>query len=453
MPTLELPAQFVVSMIVIGVIVHVMLAGTAYLIFLERKVAAWTQDRIGPNRVNFSFGQDNLWRKLHMDFMNSFHFFGLGQALADGIKLLIKEEYNPPNADKRLFLLAPALVVIPALIGWAVIPWGGWFAFPGLELGPILIPAAVVRITALPIDIGAIYILAIGSLAVYGVVLASYASNNKYSFLGGLRATAQMLSYEIPMGLCVLMMILTYQTADLGLMADLQSTTGFSLGWSAWEPTGFEGDVWGIFMHPLLAVIFFICVLAECNRAPFDLAEAEQELVGGFHTEYSSMKWALFFLGEYMHMITGSAFFAVMFLGGWDLLPFVQVFPTVAGVDNWMLGVLLVLLKFGIFAGKITFLLFVMMWIRWTLPRFRFDQLMKLAWRGLIPITLVMLLVTGLIVYLNPTPGLRPWLMLGANAAVAIGAALVGPLLPQGPAVNRRIGLRGSRFSPLGTSA
>ena len=195
----------------------------------------------------------------------------------------------------------------------------------------------------------------------------------------------------------------------------------------------------------MLAIIFFICVLAECNRAPFDLAEAEQELVGGFHTEYSSMKWALFFLGEYMHMITGAAFFCVLFLGGWDLLPFVEILPRVNDAEGLLLGTLLVLVKFGVFAFKVFLLLFVMMWVRWTLPRFRFDQLMKLAWRGLIPVTLVMLLASGFIVFLN-LPGEKLWLLL-ANVVVALAAALIGPMLPQGPAVNRRVKLEGSRFS------
>jgi NADH-quinone oxidoreductase subunit H len=198
-----------------------------------------------------------------------------------------------------------------------------------------------------------------------------------------------------------------------------------------------------------LAIIFFICVLAECNRAPFDLAEAEQELVGGFHTEYGSMKWALFFLGEYMHMITGSAFFVVMFLGGWDLLPFVGLLPPLNEM-GLIGGTLLVLLKFGIFAFKVFLLLFLMMWVRWTLPRFRFDQLMKLAWRGLIPITLVMLLVSGVLVFLDPW-GLKLWLLV-ANVVVGVGAAWVGPKLPQGPPVNRRVKLPGSRFSGLETA-
>lgn len=412
-------AQFIASALTILVIVHVILISCSYLIFLERKVAAWTQDRIGPNRVNFSFGILPFKGK----------HFGLGQALVDGVKLFFKEDYTPPNVDKVLFILAPIIVVIPALLSWAVIPWGGYYEFPGFTLpqglpllGGTTVESAVVNITAAPINIGIIYILAIGSLAVYGVVVGGFASNNKYSFLGGLRATAQMLSYEIPMALCVLILILTSR----GVLGADQFVHQQANG------------VWNMFYHPLLAVIFFTCVLAECNRAPFDLAEAEQELVGGYHTEYASMKWALFFLGEYIHMITGAGFFVILFMGGWDL-PFIQE-PIVGGLG-------LVLLKAGVFAAKILFLLFVMMWIRWSLPRFRFDQLMRLAWRSLIPVCLVLLLTSGVLVFYRHADWFTPWFYAAANVVVYVFAAAVGPMLPQGPPVNRKVALPGSRFS------
>lgn len=397
--------QIIAHVTVIMVVVHIMLGGCAYLIFLERKVAAWTQDRIGPNRVNFSFGLLPFKGKQ----------FGLGQALVDGVKLLLKEDYDPPQVDRILFYLAPVLAVGTAILGWAIVPWGGL-----MQWGD-----QVISISAADLPIGIIYPLAIGSLAVYGVVLGGFASTNKYSFLGGLRATAQMISYEIPMSLCVLIVILMTGTPRAEEIAQLQAAGG-------------ANHTWFIFFQPLLAMVFFTCVLAECNRAPFDLAEAEQELVGGYHTEYSSMKWALFFLGEYMHMITGSAMFALLFLGGWDLVPFLGLLPPVGGIG-------LVLLKFGVFSGKVVFLLFVMMWIRWSLPRFRFDQLMRLAWRILIPVSLVLLLATGVIQFFH----LSPWLYLAANAVVFLGTMVVGPMLPQGPAVNRRVPLAGSRFSPL----
>jgi len=391
--------QLIASVATILIAVQLILLSCTYLILLERKVAAWTQDRIGPNRVGFSFGILPI----------KHHCWGLGQTLCDGIKLFLKEDYNPLGVDKALFLMAPVLVIIPAMLSWAVIPWGGYLAWGD----------TVLNITAAPISIGVIYILAIGSLAVYGIVLGAYASNNKYSFLGGLRATAQMLSYEIPMGLCVLIIILMHGSPRADVLVQFQAN-----------------GVWNLFYHPVLAAIFFTCVLAECNRAPFDLAECEQELIGGYHTEYSSMKWALFFMGEYMHMITGSAFFALLFLGGWDL-PFVQE-PVVGGLA-------LVLLKSSVFIAKIAFLLFVMIWIRWTLPRFRFDQLMRIAWRGLIPISLILLLSTSVLVFYKQPH----WTMLAANVAVALGTIIVGPLIPQGAPPNRRIPLAGSRFSPL----
>jgi NADH-quinone oxidoreductase subunit H len=432
-------AQFFVSLVIIAVVSHMILGACAYLIFLERKVAAWTQDRIGPNRTNFSFGQDNIWRGLKMDFMNRKFFFGLGQALADGIKLLVKEDYTPPHVDRILFCLAPVMVVIPAMIGWAVVPWGGLYDFPGLTVfGFEVAQAGQVIVTVAPISIGVIFMLAVSSLGVYGVVIAAYASNNKYSFLGGLRATAQMLSYEIPMGVCVLVAILCFRSSDTSVIVAQQA-----------------GRAWGIIMHPLLAVIFFTCVLAETNRAPFDLAEAEQELVGGFHTEYSSMKWALFFLAEYMHMIAGSAFFAILFLGGWDIAPLITTFtgmhllPEVAGAAGqpWWLALLVVFIKFSVFVGKITLLLFIMMWIRWTLPRFRFDQLMKLAWRGLIPITLAIMLATGVLVFLKFDIARYWWVYTLVDVVIGVGAAGIAPHLP-GPSINRRIPLEGSRFNP-----
>jgi len=421
--------QLIVSLLVIVVVVHSMLGACAYLIFLERKVAAWTQDRIGPNRTNFSFG--------FLFNPDGPKMFGLGQALADGIKLLLKEDYTPPHVDKWLFALAPVLVMIPALIGWAVIPWGGMIYVPAGGFMGFSWVEQVVTVTVAPISIGAIYLLAIGSLSVYGIALGSYASNNKYSFFGGLRAVAQMLSYEIPLGVVVLICILAYGTAATENMVLMQSGT--------------HGMAWGIFLNPLLAVIFFTAALAEANRAPFDLAEAEQELVGGFHTEYGSMRWALFFLGEYMHMITSSAFFAVLFLGGWQVAPFMDILPAVGtgwfleGTDwAWLGTLLLVLVKFNVFVGKVTLLLFVMMWVRWSLPRFRYDQLMGLAWRGLIPICIAMLVGATLIEGM----GAGAWAYPVMNVVVLVGAVSLAPLLPKS-ATNRKVRLSGSRFSPL----
>ena len=415
---MTIPAQFVVSLVLALMLVGFWLLAISYLILLERKIASWAQDRIGPNRVGLTFG-----------FLpNELHMFGLGQPLADGIKFLVKEDYNPTNVDKWLFYLAPALGVIPAFVAWAVIPWGGVFDVSGFSftlplLGQVFVEGGRTVATVADLNIGVIYILALGSLAVYGVVVGAWASNNKFAFFGGLRGTAQMLSYEIPMGLCVLVVLLMAGSAralDINL-AQIDS-------------------VWFIVQQPLAAVLFFTCVLAECNRAPFDLPEAESELVGGYHTEYSSMKFALFFLGEYMHMITGSAFFALIFLGGWHM-PFMNTILGGLGIAEGSL--LAVLIAMGNFILKVIVLLAIMMWIRWTLPRFRFDQLMRLAWRAMIPLSLALLLMTGVFVYF----GLQNWMWLGNVGLIAL-TLLIGPMIPEGKPVNRRIGLAGSRFSP-----
>ena len=382
--------QFIASMIVIVVVLHMCLGAAAYLILLERKVCAWAQDRIGPNRVGP---------------------MGLLQPIADGLKLFFKEEFMPRGVDRVLFMIAPALTVIPAMIGFVVIPWGGF-----LEIGD----GHTVAIMGADINIGVIYLLAAASLGVYGVGLGGWASNNKYSFIGGLRATAQMISYEIPMGLALLCVVLTAGTL---LPQEIVSQQ-------------LEGQ-WFLIQQPIVAIVFYLCMLAESGRAPFDLAEAEQELIGGWHTEYSSMKWALFFMGEYIHVVIGSAFFATLFLGGWSLNP----------LTGWDIpqtgGILLILLQFGIVMGKVFLLVFLTMMVRWTLPRFRFDQLMRLAWEGLIPLSLLVLLMTSVFVYL----GWASWLWAGSLGCLALIWVLL-PFMPGQASPNHKIGMIGSRFSP-----
>jgi NADH-quinone oxidoreductase subunit H len=385
--------QLVTSVIVILIVIHVCLGGAAYLILLERKICAWAQDRLGPNRVGP---------------------MGLLQPLADGLKLFLKEDWIPKQADRFLFLLAPGLTVITALIGFAIIPWGGTLQIAGKE----------VKIIAADINIGIIYLLAVASLGVYGVTLGGWASNSKFSFLGGLRAGAQMISYEIPMGLSLLCVILV---------------AGSVMPYEIIAAQKGAGSQWFLLHQPLAAIIFYTCMLAEANRAPFDLAEAEAELVGGWHTEYSSMKWAMFFLGEYVSMITTSALFAVLFLGGWSLNPF-GVGPDLA--DKGGLG--LILLQFGVVLGKVFLLICLTMMVRWTLPRFRFDQLMRLSWEGMIPASLVLVLVTSFWLYL----GWTDYMWLGSLAALAI-IWLAGPWLPRQPNPNHKVPMIGSRFSPL----
>ncbi len=368
-----LTSQLGVSIILAVVVYGAIQGAVAYCIYFERKIAAWTQDRIGPNRVGP---------------------LGLLQPIADGVKFLMKEDVIPGHVDRALFVLAPALMFVVAGIGFAAIPWGGQLSLNG----------RLVDIQVAAPDIGLLYILGVASMGVYGVVLGGWASNNKYSFYGAMRATAQMISYEIPLGLCILVVVATMGTLRLEEITS-QQVDGYWLGFL---------PKWNVFLHPLAFVILFITALAESNRTPFDLAECEQELVGGYHTEYSALKFGLFFLAEYAHMITASALMAVLFLGGWHLpwLPWTQ-----ASDVSWV-GVLA---KVGVLSAKIAAFLFVMMWIRWTLPRFRFDQLMRLAWKGLIPMTLAMFVLTIVLLWFGLH---RTWWATAADALVVAGAVL-----------------------------
>lgn len=419
-------AQLFVSLHVLIIMVHVILVGVAYLIWWERKLSAYIQDRLGPNRTGFDFGFPIL------SFLKG--MWGLGQPLADGLKFLLKEDYQPPAADKWLFTLAPIVIIVPALIGFAIIPWGGEWIIPDLTIpligistsnlpivgditGPVLVAGANV-------NVGIAYLLAVGSLGVYGVTLGGWAGNNKYSFLGGLRATAQMISYELPMGLAIMVVLLTTGTVIANEIVNHQIES-----------------TWLIFAHPVAAVIFFVCVLAESNRAPFDNAEAEQELVGGYHTEYSAMRFAMFFLAEYAHMVTGAAFFTMLFLGGWSVpLPFIEL-PM---VSEGIAGILFMTLKVAIFFGKAYLICLFMMVVRWTLPRIRYDQIMFLGWQTLIPTTLALVVMTSVLVYLQWTDW---WQTLIANVVFAGGLLLIASLTRR-PVPNRRTPMYGSRFSP-----
>ncbi len=368
-----LTSQFGVSVLLAVVVFAVMNGAVAYCIYYERKIAAWTQDRPGPNRVG-------PW--------------GLLQPIADGAKFLLKEDVVPNHVDKPLFVLAPALIFVVGFVGFAAIPWGG-----KLSLGDRLVDVQVAN----P-DIGLLYILGVTSLSVYGVVLGGWSSNSKYSFYGAIRATAQMLSYEIPLGLCILVVVLTLGTLRLETITLEQ--TGY---WGGWLPQ------WNVFLHPIAFVVLFICALAEANRTPFDLAEAEQELVGGYHTEYSALKFGMFFLAEYAHMLTSSAFIAVLFLGGWHFPWFAWTQPE---ATQWYE----VLAKMAVLSMKIAAFLFFMMWIRWTIPRFRFDQLMRLAWQGLIPVMLAVFVLTVALLYLGRHRD--PLWALGGNLVIFVSAMI-----------------------------
>tara|TARA_B100000686_G_scaffold269307_1_gene285211 strand:- start:1386 stop:2387 length:1002 start_codon:yes stop_codon:yes gene_type:complete len=317
-----------------ALIAFVLLTAFAYLTFAERKIAALMQVRKGPNRVG-------PW--------------GLLQPAADGIKLIFKEEVMPAGADKVLFFLAPILTMIPAIVIVAVIPLG-----PDVELF-----GRTIRLGITDLNVGLLYILAIASVAVYGIVLAGWSSANKYALLGGLRASAQMISYEIALGLSIIGPIMLAGTLSLqGIVQAQQSSTWYVL----WQPLG--------------AMIFLIAGLAELNRAPFDMPEAEQELTAGYFTEYSGMKFSLFFMGEYIKMVAVSAIATTLFFGGY-LGPFVDKLP-------W-LGILY-------FAIKTVGFLFLMIWIRLTLPRLRYDQLMAFGWKVLLPLALFNVVITAVVI-------------------------------------------------------
>jgi NADH-quinone oxidoreductase subunit H len=298
------------------------------------------------------------------------------------------------------------------------------------------------------INIGVLFVLATLSLAVYGVVVGGWASNNKYSFLGGLRATANMISYEIPLGLSILAIVVMFGTLDLGEIVSKQATY-----WGGFIPA------WNVFCQPAAFLLFLICIHAEANRAPFDTAEAEQELVGGYHTEYSSMRFALFFLAEYAGMITTSAVCVALFFGGWHIPWVDKLWPNVFGdpnsanpeVTNYLISAIL---RGFVFFGKTIFIIFVFMWVRWSLPRFRFDQIMQLAWRALIPISLALFMVTAIVVYawrdherafmrVSNTLALA---LLAANGVLVIGSMLLSLVVPAAPDTNRKIAIPNSRF-------
>jgi NADH-quinone oxidoreductase subunit H len=327
----------------IGVVMGVILSACAYLIYVERKLAAYMQDRIGPNRVGP---------------------FGLLQPLADGLKFLLKEDVIPRHADRVLFVLAPCIALLTTMLAFAVVPFGPTSNNPD-DWQFVIAPR---------VDIGIVFIFAVGSLAVYSIILGGWSSNNKYSLLGALRSSAQVISYEIPLATSVLGVVLMSGTLNLERMVHYQAERGF-WGWNAWA-------------QPLAMLIFMVSALAEANRLPFDLPEAEQELIGGYHTEYSAMKFAMFFLGEYTHVITISFLVSVVFFGGWH-------FPWIAEPDSAYVGAWLV--KCGVLAAKATILILFIMFIRWTVPRFRFDQLMTLAWQGLVPLAFTNVLLVMMV--------------------------------------------------------
>jgi NADH-quinone oxidoreductase subunit H len=331
---------FLVSLLKIVVVMNATLVGVTYMVLLERKVIAWAQSRLGPMRVGP---------------------YGILQPIADALKLMLKEDITPARADRWVFTLAPVLCLVPAFIVYAVIPFGEQVHILGYD----------VSLYITDVNIGLLYVVSVTSVGVYGIILAGYSSNSKWPLLASLRASAQLISYEIAVTLTLVSVVLLSGTLSMVGMVRAQAMH----------------HVWFAFVQPVAFVIFFVGGLAETNRAPFDLPEAEQELTGGFHTEYSGMRFALFFLSEYANMIVVSSVATTLFLGGW-----LRPFPNVAAL--WWLGIVpgwcWFLLKSFVF-------LYVFIWVRATLPRYRYDQLMRLGWKVLIPLAIANLLLTAVV--------------------------------------------------------
>jgi NADH-quinone oxidoreductase subunit H len=335
--------MLIYKLLLVVVILLVSLVIAMYATLLERKFAGFFQDRYGPNRAGK---------------------FGILQPVADGVKLFFKEEFMPANADKVLYILGPSLTMLVSLLSSAVIPWGGKISAFGHEF--------VLQVA--DVNIGVLYVFAVVSVGVYGVMIGGWASNNKYALMGAVRAASQMISYELAMSLSIVTVVMITGGLSLNDIVTMQS-----------------GGHWNVFTQPIGFVVFTICVFAECNRAPFDLPECETELIGGYHTEYSSMKLGFYLFSEYINMFVASAMISSLYFGGYDV-PFIDKL----GLEPNMVTIIGTCALFS----KIAFFMFVFMWIRWTLPRFRYDQLMRFGWKSLMPWAIANMLVTGLFYYI-----------------------------------------------------
>jgi NADH-quinone oxidoreductase subunit H len=391
-------ASLLKAMAVAGVVL-VMVPGS---VTAERRLSAWMQDRRGPNRVGIPF--------------TNIRIFGLGQGLADAMKFLLKEQFVPASVNKLYFNLAPILAMVPALVTVSVIPFApgfdlrpiaSWLATP-LHLDGATIQAFQISGVVANLDIGLLFVFAIISLSVYGIVLAGWSSNSKYPFLGGIRSSAQIISYEIAMGASVVPIFLVTQQLNLGKIVEYQ----VAHGWLALPHLagGWVGILTGLALS-FSFVVFLVASFAETNRLPFDMPEAETELVGGYHTEYSGMRFALFFLGEYAAMVSASAIMVTLFLGGWSLplpwfngLPMPESFYGVA-LPSFLAGLALPwwfgFISIGVFLGKILVFIGFFIVIRWTLPRFKYDQLMNLGWKVFIPLSFLNIFVVAALVLLK----------------------------------------------------
>jgi NADH-quinone oxidoreductase subunit H len=367
------------ALLKIALVIAALMTGAAYLVLLERWIAAWVQDRLGPNRVGIPLTKIRL--------------FGLGQPLADGVKFIFKEEFTPSHVDRALFFVAPVTIFIAAIVVFAVVPFGS-------VIPPSVFPASwgitePIRLVVAPgLDVGMIYVFAATSIAVYGVVLGGWASNNKYSFLGGMRSSAQLISYELPLGLGILGVVLTAGSLRLDAIITHQAETG----------------VWNVLNQPLGFLVFCVASFAEAARLPFDLPEAEQELVGGYHTEYSGIKLMLYMVAEFLHMVLAAFLIVILFLGGWHFWGL-----TGSGDEiTWPVALLRIIVLLVKVMGAILFFMLA----RWSWPRFRYDQLMELAWKVMIPWGMVNLVVVA--VWMEYGDDLARWMPILTERSMAV---------------------------------
>lgn len=379
----------------IGVVVGVMLGLVSYSVVAERRFSAAIQDRIGPNRTGLPLGGVKV---LGLFTVPKWKLFGLGQPIPDSLKLMLKEEFTPNSVNKLYFILAPALAMMPSLITICVVPFASLMPIH-IEFANFVLNLPAPGVIA-NIDVGILFAFAISSLGVYGIVLAGWSSNSKYPFLGGIRSSAQMISYEVSMGLSVIPIFMVVGDLNLSHLVEYQSIHGWLsmplLGMSQWSWAPFL--LWPCMF--LSFVIFLVASFAETNRLPFDLPESETELVGGYHTEYSSMKFALFFLGEYAALIVASCLMVTLFCGGWAL-PIPQSWMPwfYNGIDGGFgfFNLTVTAVQAIWFLIKMAGFIFIFIWVRWTLPRFRYDQLMQIGWKVFLPVALLNILATAVI--------------------------------------------------------
>jgi NADH-quinone oxidoreductase subunit H len=367
MELLDASLPYLLPIVYALAMISVFMGLCSYSVLAERKVSSWIQGRVGPNRTRLPLLG-------HIPILgNLLTGLGIFQPAADGLKFLFKEEIVPGHVNKFYYMLAPVVALAPALTTMVVLPFGRYVDVDGVTQPLVLAN----------VDLGMLIILGISSLGVYGIVLAGWASNSKYPFLGGIRASAQMISYELAMGLALLPVFMW------------AATPGSEFGMSLFGAVQSQQTLWLFIWQPLSALIFLVALFAETNRLPFDMAESETDLVGGFHTEYGCFKFGLFFVAEYAHVIMGSALFVLLFLGGWNFLPGLA--------DPWGDALIGTLLSIGWFTAKVFAMIFFFIWMRWTLPRFRYDQVMSLGWKILLPLAVGNLVFNTIIIALYDT--------------------------------------------------